>query len=66
MKSADQQFESLDKNSDRQISKSEATTDETLAATFASVDADSDGYVSEREYTAQLSEEDRQQSSDQQ
>jgi Ca2+-binding EF-hand superfamily protein len=65
MKSADQQFESLDENQDRQISKSEAQNDETLSATFASIDADSDGYVSEREYTASLSTEEQEpQSSD--
>lgn len=56
-KSSEQKFEQLDKNKDMQLSKSEAAQDEALSATFASIDADADGYVSEREYTA-MSDED--------
>jgi hypothetical protein len=55
MKSADQKFERLDSNQDSAISKSEASNDSNLAATFASVDADGDGTLSKTEYTAHLS-----------
>lgn len=65
-KSADQKFEQLDSNKDQQLSKSEAAEDAMLSATFASVDKDADGYVSEREYTAHMDDTDRsrQESSD--
>lgn len=56
MKSADQKFDRLDSNQDSSISMSEASNDETLSATFASVDADGDGELSRSEYTAHLSE----------
>jgi hypothetical protein len=55
-KSAEQKFERLDSNQDSAISKSEASNDSNLAATFASVDADGDGALSKTEYTAHLSE----------
>lgn len=56
MKSADKKFEQLDSNQDRQISKSEASQDSNLSATFASIDADGDGQLTKTEYTAHLSE----------
>jgi len=61
MKSADAKFEKLDRNQDRQLSKTEAQQDETLSAEFASIDQDSDGYVSQSEYSARM---DREKSSD--
>lgn len=45
-------FESLDKNSDSQISKTEAASDESLADSFASVDTNGDGYLSKAEFAA--------------
>ena len=56
MTSADQKFDQLDSNQDRSLSKSEAAQDETIAATFASIDADGDGEVSRSEFTAHLAE----------
>ena len=56
MTSADQKFDQLDSNQDRSLSKSEAAQDETIAATFASIDADGDGKVSRSEFTAHLAE----------
>ncbi len=56
MKSADQKFDRLDSNQDSSISQTEAAKDETLSATFASIDADGDGELSRSEYTAHLSE----------
>lgn len=55
-KSADQKFDQLDADQDRSISKTEASQDENLAATFASVDADGDGELSRTEFTAHLTE----------
>ena len=52
--SADATFKSLDKDSDQRLSKSEVTNDSMLTQHFAAVDADSDGYVTKREYTAHL------------
>ena len=49
---AQEKFDSLDRNDDGRVSKGEATDEDMLSAQFASVDADSDGYVSEPEYTA--------------
>jgi ABC-type transporter MlaC component len=62
MTDAGEKFDTLDTNQDRAISQSEAAKDETLAAVFASVDANNDGEVSRSEYTAQLSEKDGQRS----
>lgn len=45
-------FESLDKNSDQQISKSEAQSDKKLADGFASADANGDGYLNKTEWKA--------------
>jgi hypothetical protein len=64
MKSAEQKFDQLDKDQDRSLSQSEASEDETLSATFASIDADGDGELSRTEYTAHLSEGEGQRSSD--
>ena len=56
MKSADQKFDRLDANQDSAISQTEASKDEKLVATFASVDADGDGQLSRKEFTAHLSD----------
>ena len=56
MKSADEKFEQLDSDQSSSISMSEASQDEKLSATFAAVDADGDGELSQTEYTAHLSE----------
>jgi hypothetical protein len=45
-------FEVLDKNADRQISRTEAAGEKALSDSFASVDADGDGYVTKDEYAA--------------
>jgi hypothetical protein len=64
MKSADEKFTHLDSNQDSQISKTEAAQDSKLQATFASVDQNSDGYVSKSEYTAQMQDDDSERSSE--
>ncbi len=64
MKSSDQKFDRLDSNQDSAISQTEAAKDENLAATFASVDADGDGQLSRTEFTAHLSDQNSQSSSD--
>lgn len=51
-KSTEAKFKSLDRNDDHRLSKSEASADDSLSVQFASVDADGDGYVTQREYTA--------------
>ena len=45
-------FESLDKNGDQRISRTEAGLDKNLSNIFATADTDGDGYVSKAEYTA--------------
>jgi hypothetical protein len=45
-------FESLDKNADQQISRTEAAADKTVADKFASLDTNGDGYVSRSEFLA--------------
>ena len=45
-------FRSLDRNTDRLISKEEAKADDSLNDRFAAVDADGDGYVDEDELLA--------------
>jgi len=45
-------FESLDKNGDLRISRTEAGMDKHLSNIFATADTDGDGYVSKAEYTA--------------
>lgn len=45
-------FESLDRNSDQRLSRSEVSAQDGMSVQFASLDQDSDGYVTETEYTA--------------
>lgn len=45
-------FESLDKNADQQISKTEAAADKKLTDSFAAADSNGDGYLSKSEYLA--------------
>jgi Ca2+-binding EF-hand superfamily protein len=52
MKSTAAMFESLDKNADLQISKTEASADKKLSESFASADSNGDGYISKSEYIA--------------
>ena len=51
---AEETFKSLDKDSDQRLSKTEAASDKSLARTFAYLDADGDGYLTMREYTAHM------------
>lgn len=52
----DTAFKALDRDSDQRLSKSEATGDPMLTDHFAMIDADADGYLTKREYTAHLKE----------
>jgi EF hand len=52
MKSTAATFESLDKNADSQISKTEAAGDKMLSDSFAAADTNGDGYLSKSEYMA--------------
>ena len=45
-------FESLDKNADRQISRTEAGFDRKLSNGFAFLDTNGDGFISPEEYAA--------------
>lgn len=45
-------FDSLDKNADQQISRTEAAAEKSLADSFAALDTNGDGYVSKAEYAA--------------
>jgi hypothetical protein len=45
-------FESLDRNADHQISRTEAGVNRRLADDFAYIDTDGDGYISPAEYEA--------------
>jgi hypothetical protein len=45
-------FQSLDRNGDHQISRTEAGVDRHLAEDFAYIDTDGDGYISAVEYAA--------------
>ena len=45
-------FETLDKNADKQISRTEAGVDRSLSNGFALVDANGDGFLSHDEYAA--------------
>jgi Ca2+-binding EF-hand superfamily protein len=49
---ADAMFKSLDKDGDQRLSKSEVAQDKTLLDDFAALDADSDGYLTTREYAS--------------
>jgi Ca2+-binding EF-hand superfamily protein len=45
-------FAALDRNGDRRISRSEAGFDRILSQTFAEIDTDGDGFVSQAEFNA--------------
>jgi len=45
-------FESLDKNADQQISKTEAASDKAVADSFAAADSNGDGYLNKSEFAA--------------
>ncbi|MBL8268244.1 hypothetical protein [Steroidobacter sp.] len=45
-------FDSLDKNGDAQLSKTEAAADKSLADSFAAADTNGDGYLSKTEFAA--------------
>ena len=45
-------FEALDRNADRQISRTEAGYDRALSNGFAFLDANGDGFLSPEEYAA--------------
>lgn len=45
-------FESLDRNGDHQISRTEAGVERHLSEDFAYIDTDGDGYISPAEYAA--------------
>jgi len=47
-------FESLDRNSDQQLSQSEASGDESVASRFAALDTNRDGVLTKREYRAYM------------
>ncbi|HEY0686276.1 MAG TPA: hypothetical protein VGD45_28305 [Steroidobacter sp.] len=49
-------FKSLDRDTDQRLSKTEASGDEMLSDHFSMIDADGDGYLTKREYTAHLKE----------
>ena len=52
--SPEETFKALDKDGDQRLSKSEAANDKSLARTFAYLDANGDGYLTMREYTAHM------------
>ena len=52
MKSSAVTFDSLDKNGDALVSKTEAAADKTLADSFAAADSNGDGYLSKTEFEA--------------
>ena len=49
---ADAMFKSLDRDMDQRLSKSEVAKNKMLMEDFAALDADSDGYLTKREYAA--------------
>src|SRR6185503_5671548 len=50
-------FKSLDRNSDRKISRSEASMKGSVAKRFDGIDSDGDGYLSKQEFAARPSSE---------
>jgi hypothetical protein len=50
-------FQSLDRNRDAKISRSEATVKGSVSKRFDGIDADGDGYLSKREFAARPSDE---------
>lgn len=52
--SADATFKSLDRDADERLSKTEVARDKMLTEHFAAVDADSDGYLTKREYSSHM------------
>jgi hypothetical protein len=50
-------FDSLDRNHDRQISRTEATMKGSVSKRFDGIDADGDGYLSKAEFAARPSAE---------
>jgi Ca2+-binding EF-hand superfamily protein len=50
-------FESLDRNRDQKISRSEATVKGSVSKRFDGIDSDGDGYLSKREFAARPSDE---------
>lgn len=51
---AEETFKSLDRDGDQRLSKSEAAKDRSLMSTFVYLDANGDGYLTMREYTAHM------------
>ncbi|HEX2494834.1 MAG TPA: hypothetical protein VHK24_13765, partial [Steroidobacter sp.] len=47
---ADAMFKSLDRDADQRLSKSEVAKNRVLMEDFAALDAESDGYLTKREY----------------
>ena len=45
-------FDTLDKNADSQLSKTEASSDSKLSDNFAALDTNGDGYLSKAEFMA--------------
>lgn len=52
MRSSAVTFDSLDKNGDAQLSKTEAAADKSLADSFAATDSNGDGFLSKKEFEA--------------
>jgi Ca2+-binding EF-hand superfamily protein len=52
--SPEEMFKALDKDGDQRLSKTEAASDKSLARTFAYLDADGNGFLTLREYTAHM------------
>jgi Ca2+-binding EF-hand superfamily protein len=52
---AEAKFQSLDRNHDQRISKTEAAADQTVANRFAGVDSNADGFISRSEFEARPS-----------
>jgi hypothetical protein len=59
MRTTEAKFDKLDRDDDNRVSKTEAQQDDTLAAQFASIDQNADGFVTKSEYTAQLDTKER-------